>query len=30
LIKAGHLPEFTLDQTCAGHGPHGGCSHAIV
>jgi predicted Fe-Mo cluster-binding NifX family protein len=27
LIKAGHLPEFTLDQTCAGHGPHGGCSH---
>jgi predicted Fe-Mo cluster-binding NifX family protein len=27
LIKAGHLPEFTLDQTCAGHGPRGGCSH---
>ena len=27
LIKAGHLPEFTIDQTCAGHGPHGGCSH---
>ena len=27
LIKAGHLPEFTPDQTCAGHGRHGGCSH---
>jgi predicted Fe-Mo cluster-binding NifX family protein len=27
LIKAGHLPEFTIDQTCGGHGPHGGCSH---
>lgn len=27
LIKAGHLPEFTFEQTCAGHGPNGGCSH---
>ncbi len=27
LIKAGRLPEFTFDQTCAGHGPDGGCSH---
>jgi predicted Fe-Mo cluster-binding NifX family protein len=27
LIKARHLPEFTIDQTCAGQGPHGGCSH---
>ncbi len=27
LIKAGRLPEFTFDQTCAGHGPQGGCSH---
>ena len=27
LIKAGHLPAFTFEQTCAGHGPHGGCSH---
>ena len=27
LIKAGRLPEFTIDQTCAGHGSHGGCSH---
>lgn len=27
LILAGRLPEFTLEQTCAGHGPHGGCSH---
>jgi predicted Fe-Mo cluster-binding NifX family protein len=27
LIQAGHLPEFTFEQTCAGHGPHGGCSH---
>lgn len=26
LIEAGHLPEFTLDRTCAGHGPNGGCS----
>jgi predicted Fe-Mo cluster-binding NifX family protein len=27
LIKAGRLPEFTFDQTCAGHGKSGGCSH---
>ena len=27
LIKAGRLPEFTFEQTCGGHGPHGGCSH---
>ena len=27
LIKAGRLPEFTFDQTCAGHGKRGGCSH---
>ncbi len=28
LIRAGHLPEFTFDQTCAGHdGPKGRCSH---
>lgn len=27
MIKAGHLPEFTFDQTCAGHGHGGGCSH---
>jgi predicted Fe-Mo cluster-binding NifX family protein len=27
LIEAGRLPEFTFDQTCAGHGPDGGCSH---
>jgi predicted Fe-Mo cluster-binding NifX family protein len=27
LIKAGRLPEFTFDQTCAGHGQSGGCSH---
>ncbi len=27
LIKTGRLPEFTFDQTCAGHGPGGGCSH---
>lgn len=27
LIKSGRLPEFTLDQTCAGHGTHGECAH---
>jgi predicted Fe-Mo cluster-binding NifX family protein len=27
LIKSGHLPEFTLDETCAGHGRHGACGH---
>jgi len=26
LIKAGRLPEFTLNQTCAGHG-ESDCSH---
>ncbi len=27
LIKSGRLPEFTMEHTCAGHGPHGACSH---
>ena len=27
LIKSGALPEFTLDQTCAGHGSDGNCVH---
>ena len=27
LIESERLPEFTLDQTCAGHGPHGQCVH---
>jgi predicted Fe-Mo cluster-binding NifX family protein len=27
LMKSGHLPEFTPDQTCAGHGTHGECAH---
>ena len=27
LIKSGRLPEFTLDQACAGHGGHAGCVH---
>lgn len=27
LIKSGRLPEFTLDQTCAGHGTQGECTH---
>jgi len=26
LVRAGRLPEFTLDQTCAGHGT-GECTH---
>ena len=27
LIKSNQLPEFTLDQTCAGHGKNGECIH---
>lgn len=27
LIKAGRLPEFTADQTCAGHDENGECLH---
>lgn len=27
LITSGRLPEFTLEQTCAGHGHGGGCVH---
>lgn len=27
LIKKGALPEFTLEQTCAGHTTIGGCVH---
>ena len=27
LIRSGKLPEFTLRDTCAGHGPNGGCAH---
>ncbi|MEW6440356.1 MAG: NifB/NifX family molybdenum-iron cluster-binding protein [bacterium] len=27
LIQSGRLPEFSSDQTCAGHGSHGGCGH---
>ena len=27
LIKAGKLPEFTVDQTCAGHQGIGKCAH---
>ena len=27
LIQIGRLPEFTLDQTCAGHSISGGCIH---
>ena len=27
LIKSERLPEFTLDQTCAGHSLHGECVH---
>ncbi len=27
LIKSGLLPEFTLNQTCAGHGEDGHCAH---
>ena len=25
LMKSGRLPEFTMDQACAGHGTTGGC-----
>ena len=27
LIKSKRLPEFTIDQTCAGHSSNGGCVH---
>jgi len=27
LIKAGRLPEFPLEMTCAGHQHEGGCHH---
>ena len=27
LIKSRRLPEFRLDQTCAGHGTNGECIH---
>ncbi len=27
LIQKNRLPEFTLDQTCAGHSISGGCIH---
>jgi predicted Fe-Mo cluster-binding NifX family protein len=27
LLKAGNLPEFTLQNTCAGHGHGAGCGH---
>ena len=27
LMESGHLPEFTMDQACAGHGTHGECAH---
>jgi predicted Fe-Mo cluster-binding NifX family protein len=27
LIKNGSLPQFTINQTCAGHGPGGTCAH---
>lgn len=27
LFKSGNLPEFTREQTCAGHGTHGLCAH---
>jgi predicted Fe-Mo cluster-binding NifX family protein len=27
LIKTGQLPEYTLDQTCSGHGATGDCVH---
>ena len=27
LLKKGHLPEFTVDQTCAGHATPGACGH---
>jgi len=27
LMRNGSLPQFTMNQTCAGHGPGGGCAH---
>jgi len=27
LIKNGSLPQFTINQTCAGHSSGGGCAH---
>ena len=27
LIRSDRLPEFKLNQTCAGHGSEGGCAH---
>jgi predicted Fe-Mo cluster-binding NifX family protein len=27
LIQLNKLPEFTIDQTCAGHSDIGGCAH---
>ena len=27
MLKAQNLPEFTLQNTCAGHGHGGGCGH---
>jgi len=27
LIHSAKLPEFTMNQTCGGHGGHGGCAH---
>jgi predicted Fe-Mo cluster-binding NifX family protein len=27
LLKEGNLPEFTSQNTCAGHGHGGGCGH---
>jgi len=27
LIKSGALPQFTINQTCAGHSSGGGCAH---
>ena len=27
LIQSAKLPEFTMNQTCGGHGGHGGCAH---
>ena len=27
LIQSAKLPEFSMSQTCGGHGGHGGCAH---
>ena len=27
LIQSGRLPEFSMLQTCIGHGPDGNCAH---